>query len=326
MIIVLDGAALVPPMWADGNPAQCHVFNPAIVRVRGRLVMAYRVVPPGGSRRIAVCELDAASLRPRSETIVPLSDLIQSGGEWHADPRFCVLGERLYLHYNDGGLPGNRIYLLEVDPNSLTPLGPARPLVLDGPRRPVEKNWLLFEHHSGLLAVYSIVPHTVMRIELKESGPVMCRRMMETPWDATTYSRRYGQPRGGTPPVAVDGVYYTFFHSCYHVDRLRRMLNRLLRRPLQHTLQYVAGCYGFRAAPTFQPALITRAPILTPGAHLPRRRLPQLDARVRAVVYPTGAVWSAGEWIVSFGADNEHCCLTTIAHTDLVTGCSRTGL
>ena len=213
--MILDNAHLVPKTWADGPLRNCYVFNPAIVLFRGRFILAYRVVTPDGVRRIAICELEAASLQPKSETIVPLSDLIQNGGQWHADPRFCVFGDRLYLHYNDGSRAENQIYLLEIDPGSLAPRGPARPLALEGPHQPIEKNWLLFEHGGDLLAVYRITPHTILHVELDGNGPVRCQRMVETPWNAAPYAERHGEPRGGTPPVAVDGVYYAFFHSSY---------------------------------------------------------------------------------------------------------------
>ena len=80
MTMILDNAHLVPKTWADGPLRNCYVFNPAIVLFRGRFILAYRVVTPDGVRRIAICELEAASLQPKSETIVPLSDLIQNGG------------------------------------------------------------------------------------------------------------------------------------------------------------------------------------------------------------------------------------------------------
>lgn len=109
MTMILDSAHLVPETWTDGSAESCYVFNPAIVMIHGRFIMAYRVVTADGVRRVAISELDAVSLQPKTETIVPLSDLIQDGGQWCADPRFCTFGERLFIHYNDGWRIPNQI-------------------------------------------------------------------------------------------------------------------------------------------------------------------------------------------------------------------------
>lgn len=323
MTTILDPVGLMPKAWANAHANECYFFNPAIVQFYDRVILAYRVVPPDGSRRIAICELDTTSLRPRPESIVPLSDLIQGGGTWHADPRFCTYGERLFLHYNDGWRTPNQIYLLELDPDHLVPRGPARPLVMDGLRTPVEKNWLLFEHAGELLAVYCISPHTILRVELAGDGEVSCRRLVETAWNSVPYAKQYGEPRGGTPPVEVDGIYYSFFHSTYPADFLRRMMGRLRRYMPRNSMRYAAGFYGFAATMPFQPVLFTPAPVLTPEPSFPRRRLPQLNPRIKDSVYPSGAVWSAGKWIVAYGARNELCCIGTLSHNSLLKASQR---
>jgi hypothetical protein len=318
MTMILDSARLVPETWIDGPAENCYVFNPAIVMIRGRFIMVYRVVTADGVRRVAIGELDAVSLQPKPETIVPLSDLIQGGGQWRADPRFCTFGERLFIHYNDGWRIPNQIYLLELDPDHLVPRGPARPLVLEGPRSPVEKNWLLFEHDSELLAVYRVAPHTILHVELARGEEVSCRRLVETAWNSAPYAKRYGEPRGGTPPVEVNGIYYSFFHSTYSADFLRRLMGRLRRYMPRNSMRYAAGFYGFAVTPPFQPVLFTPAPVLTPERSLPRRRLPPLNPRVKDSVYPSGAVWTGGKWIVAYGARDELCCIGTLSHNGLL--------
>lgn len=319
MTTILDSARLMPETWTDRPGERCHVFNPAIVTIRGRLILAYRVVTADGVRRVAVCELDAASLQPKSETIVPLSDLMQDGAQWRADPRFCTFGERLFIHYNDGWRIPNQIYLQELDPDRLVPRGTARPLVLEGPRSPVEKNWLPFEHDGELLAVYRIAPHTILHVELAGAGDeVSCRRLAETAWNSTPYAKRFGEPRGGTPPVEVDGIYYSFFHSAYPADFLRRSMGPLRRYMPRNSMRYAAGFYGFSATSPFQPVLFTPTPVLRPARSLPRRRLPPLNPCVKDGVYPSGAVWSGGTWIIAYGARDELCCIGTLSHASLL--------
>lgn len=114
-----------------------------------------------------------------------------------------------------------------------------------------------------------------------------------------------------------------FFTPPISVDLLRRMAGRLFRQMARNRLRYVAGFYGFSATPPFQPVLFTPAPVLVSEPDLPRRCLPPLDSRVRDIVYPSGAVWTEGKWIVAFGVGNEFCCIKTLAHHDLLNVSSR---
>lgn len=86
--------------------------------------MAYSVVLPDMRRRIALCRLDA-TLQVVKHSHIPLSDVLIDCGNWHADPRFCVYGGRLLLHFNNGfgesGRGTNRIFLVEIDPDTLIP-------------------------------------------------------------------------------------------------------------------------------------------------------------------------------------------------------------
>jgi hypothetical protein len=290
------------------------VFNPAIVSFRGERLMAHRVVTPDMRRRIAVCRLDEAwNVRP--ESLVPLSDHLVGGGDWHADPRFCVHGERLFLHFNDGARVPNQISVVELDPDRLLPTGPARPLVLDG-RRAVEKNWLLFDYDDAVFAVYWSSPHVVLRVRLDGHGPVRCEPAFEVRWDASPYAARHGEPRGGTPPVRAGNRYFSFFHSF----RLAPFALRLVRRALgrhERARRYLGGFYGFDAAPPFAPARIARAPVLEPPRlKLPHRR--RLDPGSDCWVYPSGAVLLDGQWVVSYGSRDQFCCLQVLSHEALL--------
>ncbi len=261
-----------------------------------------------GRRRLALCRL-TPTLQVVPGSVVPLSDSIQAGGDWHADARFCTFGGRLFLHYNTGFRPQpNQIYLVEIDPDTLLARGPARELVLTGPRRQVEKNWMLFAHDDDLWAIYSISPHVVLRVELGESGPIICRQVYCQEWNVTPYLKQFGEPRGGAPPVRVGDEYVSFFHSSFRVRPLRRLLLRLQQKPRDKTLRYVGSLYGFAAEPPFTPLWMRTAPVLLPPS-LPRRQHPQLDRRVEYSAYPGGLLIEDGHWIVAFGAQEEYCCL-----------------
>jgi len=314
MIQLFDETALTPNAWVDDAMTPCHLFNPAITRFQDQLLLIYRVVTPDGRRRLAMCRLtDDHQVVPGSVT--PFSDFLHGGGDWHADGRFCTLGDRLFVHYNDGGLRGrlgvNQIYLVEIDPVRLIPQGPPRPLLLTGPRQPVEKNWLLFEHDGELWAIYTIAPHVVLHVTLGDDGPVLCRPVYQHDWDVQSYTRRYGQLRGGAPPVRVGDQYVVFFHSSFVAHPWRHRLYRLLRQAPTNTIHYVGGVYGFAAKPPFAPLWLHPSPLLLPPL-LPRRRK-QLNPAVAYSAYPCGAIWQDQQWLVTLGARNEYCCLAQVA-------------
>ncbi|CAN5476031.1 hypothetical protein BH10CHL1_BH10CHL1_39650 [soil metagenome] len=270
--------------------------------------MAYRVVTPDRRRLLALCRLTSAmQIVPGS--VVPFSDSIQAGGDWHADARFCIFRDRLFIHYNDGYRKPNHIYLVEVDPDTLAARGPARVLVLDGPQRAVEKNWMLFAHDDELWAIYSICPHVVLRLSWGEVGSVVCQRAYQHAWDATAYALPFGELRGGAPPVRLGDQYVSFFHSSFLVHPLRRLLFKVLRKRPTNILHYVGGVYGFAAKPPFTPLWLQPTPILMPPS-LPRHHA-QLSPIVEYSAYPCGAVLQNQRWILSFGARNEYCCLAT---------------
>jgi hypothetical protein len=99
--VELDARALLPAQWLDSGPGQDFcVYNPAIVRHRGRLLLAYRVDAGERSRtqtRIGICAFDD-DLQVVPDSVRPLSDTVQDGGPWHYDPRFLAYGDRLFIH------------------------------------------------------------------------------------------------------------------------------------------------------------------------------------------------------------------------------------
>ena len=192
---------LIPAAWLRAHPSsRFSVYNPTIVRFRGRLLMAYRVDSGNQGlmqRRIGLCTLDD-QLNVVPDSVIPLSDTIQGSGLLHYDPRFLVYHDQLFVHFNNNFLTRpNQIHMVELDPDTLEAKSPARLLHLDGQRQEIEKNWLLFEHDGDLLAVYQIAPHTILRIDLTGQGAVECRPIHVTDWDVVLYAGRFGAPRGG---------------------------------------------------------------------------------------------------------------------------------
>lgn len=299
---------LMPRNWSNEGALEGRIFNPALTVFDAQLLMAYRVVTADGKRRLAICRLNP-TLQVIPGSVVPLSDSIQNGGEWHADARFCTAGGRLFVHYNDGWCKdGNHVFLVDIDPDTLEAAAPARQLVMDGPRRPVEKNWMLFEQDGELWAIYTIAPHVVLKLEPDGADTILCRPMFCTEWPTDSYTSRFGSLRGGAPPQRYQDGYISVFHSCFPVRRVQSVLRRLLGKPSTQNIRYVAGAYGFEASPPFAPQWLHPRPILQPPS-LPRRQHPPMDNRVERVVYPCGSVFYRDRWLVSFGVDNEYCCI-----------------
>ncbi len=308
---------LLPASWRhEAAPERCCFFNPSIATHDGGLILAYRVVLPDLRRRIAICRLDH-EYRVMPGSAVPLSDLLVDGGPWHADPRCCSFGGRLLLHFNNGNPNPNDIFLVELDPATLHPLGPCRTLVLDHPRSPVEKNWMFFAHDDALYAVYSIAPHRVHRVELDGAGPVRCRSAHCTTWDSRGLSARYGDPRGSAPPIRCGDLYYSFFHTRHRRPLATRLVNAAFRGQPLGAFTYGTGVYAFRAEPPFAPAWCSPGLLFEPPLR-PRAERPALSPWNDSVLYVSGAILDGDRWIVSAGAHTDGCALLRFGHDDVL--------
>ena len=336
--ILLDSAALVPDAWLRfGSTSNLRVYNPAVVRYNGRLLMAYRV--DFGHEKpfrvaTAICVLDD-HLRVVPGSVVALSDTIAGETANHFDARFLVYQDRLFLHYNnDWETVPNEISLVELDPHTLEARSAARRLELDGPRQPCEKNWLLFEHDEALFAIYQVDPHIVLRVEMSGAGPVRCWPVYRSEWDTLAYARRYGALRGGTPPVRVGANYVSLFHSRTHsrgqaaaktVPAMETLKRIAWLRPAKRWLRerfapvrYYGGIYAFAAVPPFAPTLIRPTPILWPEYEPRRQRPTPSHMSPRRVVYPCGLVRLADDrWLVSYGVHDERAVLRVFTRQEI---------
>jgi len=143
-----------------------------------------------------------------------------------------------------------------------------------------EKNWIYFEHGGALHLLYKTHPHTVIKLG-KDMNPVA---EYITDWDNSIW--KYGEPRGGTPPIiGPDGNFWSYFHSS--IDNAVRNKRR-----------YFTGVYCFESKPPFNVIGITPEPILIASKH--DRWAPGKPA----VTFPGGAILKDGVWTVSFGVND----------------------
>jgi hypothetical protein len=278
----------------------------------GGFALAYRAVDSDGQRRVGLCRLnDQLSLVAR--TAVPFSDLVRPGDgrqlapqaeRWFADPRLAWWQERLYVYWNSGiHRPANHQFIQEVDTHSLQPTGPCFTLECAEGRQPIEKNWSLFEYQGALHAFYTLSPAVVLRVTDITPSAFIFSKIASTKWDAVSYTSRYGDLRGGAPPLQIANQLYVFFHSA-------------ARPVLRH--RYVAGLLVTAAAPPFQPLSWTPLPVPLPNpfGRLPlpnpfRRKAP-LNGTVAEVIYPAGISSDEGSLLVSYGINDQHAAIARL--------------
>jgi predicted GH43/DUF377 family glycosyl hydrolase len=162
-----------------------------------------------------------------------------------------------------------------------------------------EKNWLWFEADGELYFVYSTEPHVVVRTK----GGEMVMGESET----SGVEWGYGHARGGAPPVLVDGLMWSFFHSS--ID---------LRKDPPPRRRYYMGAYAFEPWEPFRVTYVTRKPLLVGSEADPR----ELSAPL--VVFPCGALIDLkGTWTVSLGVNDCASAYLKVPHEDLLKLVSR---
>jgi hypothetical protein len=311
-LVIFDNSVLVPARWRfRAGQGPVWAFNPAIISDSGAgWVFAYRLVFRDQRRRIAICRLDE-NFRVIAGSLVPLSDLIHLAPSkecsevdraWFADPRLYRIGGRLMLYWNTGWHDSpNCQFLQELDEDSLQPRGHPKIFRREGERQTIEKNWMLFGD-GPLFAVYSITGQRILQGDLGDREAIRFSEAFETEWDPGPYVREFGPLRGGAPPQLVDGGYYCFCHSVCPSPAGRR---------------YVPAVYRFAAQPPFTPTHGPRRAVPLPNPFRLAAVYALLTPMFGEVLYPCGAAFHAGQWVVSYGITNERCAVAVLPHADI---------
>lgn len=279
-------------------------FNPSIVDWQGRrhlVVRRRRIHFHPGRNDIVFWALDAAN-RPVMERRVHIP--MQHAAQHWEDPRITNAGGRLWLsyatfrspwrfnfvHQGAGWLNG---LLQMIEPQSVVFGG-------NGPHEIAntgnEKNWVWFFPGGQAHFVYSPSPHVVV--------PVIDRKV-RAPFESKSFTWPYGLPRGGTPPVLVDNLYWSFFHSSLDLS------------PTPPRRRYYMGAYAFASTPPFAPRLYTRLPLLT-GSEADHR-----EPSAPHCVFPCGALLDGDTWFVTLGVNDIACAWMKIPHSQLTARCTR---
>ena len=157
-------------------------------------------------------------------------------------------------------------------------------------KKKYEKNWLPFLHDSRLHILYKANPWNIVGYGQTWSD--------KKGYMGEGVSWAYGDVRGGTSPVKIGNQYFTFPHSSL-------MWRGRYRR-------YYAGAISFDAEPPFTPRMITPEPILRGSQNDPWAQKKPL------VVFPCGALYRKGKWLVTCGINDMKAAWVEIPHEDLL--------
>lgn len=200
-------------------------------------------------------------------------------GEHFEDPRAFQHDGRWWLSacnfviYPDGSWTGAHQILLEI--NEEWQVLRRRDPIYGGNgsdvtmQRGDEKNWLWFSHGGELHMIYMTQPHIVVKWT---DTLQVAEQYTDNGWNAGWH---HGKARGGSAPVRVGDLYFSFFHSSEPWQNGKR--------------RYHMGAYAFEAHPPFRVKMVTPKPILSGSLDDPWGEDKPL------VVFPCAAIFKGGD-------------------------------
>lgn len=306
---LLGHGELLSPQISKLLPANSYHFNPSIILWDNAIWMIYRSVTPQPNvplfkwpRTVALCRFKS-DLQPDLASNVDISKRIQAKYDhkaWHADPRFFIQKDCPWISYHNN----KDLFLFSLTPEKLKDQFVPRSLQLtDRAPRTRERNWGFF-YDGSFKAVYSIHPHVILLLnDLCDKIEVCTFSQTEVaiPWNIN----RWGDPHGGSPPIHVGSCWFSFFHS------------NIKQRFYSKKKVYRMGFYGFDDKPPHRIRFMSKQPILEAN-HISG---PLSFYRDHSVVFPSGALFDRGWWLVSLGIHDRTIAFATFEHKQLLKDC-----
>lgn len=288
-----------------------HAFNPSIVRWHGKLLLSFRNIPnPRASftSQIGLVWLNEdftpASkpqlLDPQIEDPF-ISPLIPTRSE---DGRLVLINDQLMLVYSDNkdmiiSKAGFRVYVAEVvyqdDCFSLRHVEGLMRFEGESQQRR-EKNWTPFDYQGQLLLAYSLAPHRILR-PIRNTGE--CQTYSESTSDIDW---RWGELRGGTPALVVEGRFLAFFHSS------KEMVS--VQSQGKSSFHYFMGAYTYTLEPPFSITGMSPEPIVGKGFYTGNEYKPYWHPV--NVVFPCGYVFDEQFIWVTYGKHDHEMWITKL--------------
>lgn len=243
-------------------------FNPSIIASGDGYLFAWRSGWEGS--QIYACRLDA-SFKPVGEAKMLKLRMRTAAGFGREDPRWFRLNGKLHLMYiGVAGANGpTNVLFARINEDTLETEDKFHPQI---PRRQDwEKNHAYFDVDGVAHAIYTIVPHKILRIEGRKAE-FIAETLANVQWSG-------GRLCGGASPVLVGDEWYHFFHGSTEWNGRRR---------------YNMGCYTFENKHPwrilrFSPHPLDEASITDKHDH-------GCD-----VLFSGGAVLTGDEWVIAHG-------------------------
>jgi predicted GH43/DUF377 family glycosyl hydrolase len=295
-------------LWFHNYPDS---YNPSLIKIEQGFLMTFRFHPDFYNQPwlsdIVIVRLDE-NLDPISEPQV-LSTR-QRGSRTPSqseDARLFSYRGRIFLIFNDtidelwfSSACRRDMFIAELfDENGEFRL--SNPLKLryenEYNYRICQKNWIPFEWDKTLLLTYTLSPHAVLYPNLKNGDCYHCHESgAKIEWE-------FGELRGGTPPLLVDGEYLAFFHSARPLATLASYGGFLWH--------YFAGAYTFSAEPPFELRKISPIPLIADGFYTQSNQ-------PKRVIFPGGFTISGDTIYLAYGKDDCEIWIATIDKKELL--------
>ncbi len=148
-----------------------------------------------------------------------------------------------------------------------------------------QKNWVPFVWQDALLFSYWIIPHEVLYPDLITGE---CMPFVTTS-PSTPLQWEWGNVRGGTPALLLNGEYLAFFHSS--------IITTSPSSKGKSLCHYFLGAYTFSNEPPFEITKYTSSPIVADGFYT-------YSKFVKRVIFPGGFVVKDTYILLAYGKDD----------------------
>jgi len=286
-------------------------FNPSIIKTKEGFLLSFRycLAPEDPEiSYIGIVALDENLVPTSKPQLLETRTYNSKKPSRSEDARLFTLHDEIYVAFNDktssksSSEDRRDMYIAKLNYGELS-----EQYYLSKPKklcylekyneRKIQKNWTPFEWQKNLMFIYTGCPHAIIYSDLN-SG--YCKGLYSTNFISNW---RWGEIRGGTPAVLVDGEYLTFFHSMKHTAS--KASGGI---PMFH---YYMGAYTFSSEPPFEIQKMSTMPIIGKNFYTRSR----MNKRV---IFPGGIVVSGPHIYVAYGKDDHQICVAIIDKAKLM--------
>lgn len=279
-------------------PGHENAFNPSIVKWNNSLLLSFRIYDTklNSANKIGLIFLNN-NFEPISKTYIlkiEQKEIINFNINKKTkineqDPRLVLINNKLKITYSNYKIGRMFIADLIFKDDNFIAKKPICILNFDGAQKNrLEKNWMPFEYQKELLLIYSLQPHKIIKLNATNYGKTYTNT-------TTNFNWQYGELRGGTPALLVDGEYLSFFHSS--IDMSSKHSNGNV---IEH---FFMGAYTFSNKFPFRITNISPEPIY--GYNFYTSKEYNLYRPLK-VVFPGGYIFNKDYiWIVFGKQDRE---------------------